>query len=112
MRDQDLLWQLPGAIHTFKRDSYVGGGQETRRKNLLVFTYLPFPKRDERARALQISTTLYGQSSVLLAGDTLQGSFLPQEHRGDRKLGHLVIRKPRPCETVIPSLLSFNKHQL
>lgn len=42
----------------------------------------------------------------------VQGGFLPQECRGDGKLGHLVIRKPYPCETVIPSLLSFNKHQL
>ncbi|KFW04048.1 hypothetical protein N327_07670, partial [Fulmarus glacialis] len=65
----DLLWQLLGAIHTFKRGSYVSVGQETRRKNVLVFLYLPFLKRDERARALQTSTTYHGQSSVLLAGD-------------------------------------------
>lgn len=39
----------------------------------------------------------------------LQGSFLPQERQGDGKLGHLVIKKLRPCEKVIPSPLSFNK---
>lgn len=68
LQDQDLLGQLCGA-HTFKRGSYVSGGQETRRKRVLVFMYLPFPKRDERARALQTSTSYHSQSSVLSVED-------------------------------------------
>lgn len=39
----------------------------------------------------------------------LQGGFLPQEHQGDGKLGHPVIKKLHPFEKLIPSPVSFNK---
>lgn len=112
LQDQDQLRQLPGAIHTFKRGSYVSGGQKTRRKKVLVFTYLPFPKRDERARVLQTSTSYHSQSCLVTRRQMLQGGFLPPECRGDGKLRHLAIRKPCHCERAIPSLLSFNKYWL
>lgn len=105
MRDKDLLWQLPltGA------DVMLGDRKQEEKR--FVFTYFPFPKRGEGARALQTSTIYHSQSSVLLAGDTemLQESFLPQECQGDGKLGHLVIKKLHPCEKAIPSPVSFNK---
>lgn len=56
-----------GAIHNSKRGSAVGRGRGTRGKNILVFTNVLFPKRDERARAVQTSTTCRGQSSTLVS---------------------------------------------
>lgn len=85
LQDQDLLRQLPGAIHTFKRGSYASGGQETRGKRVLVFTYLPFPQRDERARALQTSISYHSQSSVLSVGDRCSREASCHQNAGEMR---------------------------
>jgi len=58
-------------------------------KNVSAFTYLPFPKRDERARALQTSTTHHGQSSVLSAEDRC--STEASRHGNAGQMGSLDI---------------------
>lgn len=85
------------------------GDRKQEEKLVLCLFIFPSQKRGEGAKVLQTSTIYHSQSSVLLAGDMLQGGFLPQESQGDGKLGHLVIRELHPCEKVIPSQLSLNK---
>lgn len=41
LKDQDLLWQIPGATHTFKRGSYVSGGNKKKKGSSVYISSFP-----------------------------------------------------------------------